>query len=135
MALRSSPLHPDHVRALNSIDAIFDRRKDKNVREAWGKVLAHVATDTKAEGWQEKLIDLRVDLYQAVGRAVGYDHSIDYIKTRIYVPLLYGDIELETLMIRKGFANAVKDGGLRVIPMEQPPVAAQEVIPPEAPKK
>lgn len=136
MALRSNPLHPDHVRALNSIDAIFDRRKDSTVREMWGRVLAHLATDVNTSGWQERLIDLRVDLYQAVGRAVGYDHTIEYIKNRIYNPSLYNDIDVETLLIRKGLAHSVTNNGLRVILVEpgQPSQPVQAPAQPEAPR-
>jgi hypothetical protein len=72
MSLRAVPLHPDYVRALNSIDAIFDRRQDGKVRDCWGKVLAHISTDSNSPRWGEILLDLRVDLYQAVGKAVGY---------------------------------------------------------------
>ena len=45
MSTRATPLHPDHVRALNSIDTVFSRRSDQDVRAAWTKLLAHVGTD------------------------------------------------------------------------------------------
>ncbi|MDE3186722.1 MAG: hypothetical protein KGM96_04260 [Acidobacteriota bacterium] len=119
MSLRATPLHPDYVRALNSIDAIFDRRQDSRVRDAWGKILTHITTDSNNAGWAATLLDLRVDLYQAVGKAVGYDHSIDYIKNRIYSPIAYNDIEGELMLIRKGFAKAISEEGLKVIVKEQ----------------
>jgi hypothetical protein len=115
MSLRAQPLHPDHVRALNSIDAIFDRHRDKEVRECWGRVLAHISTDTAAPRWNEILLDLRVDLYQAVGKAVGYDHTIDYIKNRVYIPIAYNDLEGDQLLIRRALAKAVTENGVKVI--------------------
>ncbi len=73
MSLRADPLHAEHVRALNQIDTIFDRRSDKRVRDAWKDLLDHLSTQAKEltpDGqarWNNRVIDLRVDLYQAVG--------------------------------------------------------------------
>src|ERR1700675_3057784 len=44
MATRATFLAPEHVRALNSIDVVFDRKRDGYIKEAWQKVLGHVAT-------------------------------------------------------------------------------------------
>jgi hypothetical protein len=63
MSLRAAPLHADHVRALNAIDAVFDRRGDQSVRDAWTRVLEHVGQgDAATKEWQDALIDRRVDL-------------------------------------------------------------------------
>lgn len=118
MGLRATPLHPDHVQALNSIDAIFDQRGDQKVRDAWGAVLAHLLTEANAPQWGDKLADLRVDLLQAVGKTVGYDHSIDYIKNRLYSPKLYGDMEVEHHLIRQGLARVITNDGIRVVLIE-----------------
>src|SRR6266704_3646642 len=124
MSLRANPLHPDHIRALNSIDAVFDKDSDQAVRDAWGRVLAHVATNATAPGWNERLTDLRVDLYQAVGAAVGYNHSVDYIKTRLYSPQYYGDMERDQMQIRQALAKALAGDTLKVTVVE--PQAPQE---------
>jgi hypothetical protein len=124
MSTRSTPLSADHVRALNSIDTVFSRRGDKDVREAWTKLLAHVGTDINLRGWQETTLDLRVDLYQAIGKAVGYQHTVDYIKKRIYQPTYHVDIETELTQIRKGLARVLTDEGLKVVvtePERDPP--------------
>jgi len=121
MSTRATPLNPDHVRALNSIDTVFSRRSDKDVREAWKKLLDHVGTDINAPGWQQTTLDLRVDVYQAVGKAVGYEHTVDYIKKRLYQPTYHVDIELEQEQIRKGLAKALTDEGLRVIVTDPKP--------------
>jgi hypothetical protein len=34
MSLRATPMHPDYLSALNSIDTIFDRSEDDKVRGA-----------------------------------------------------------------------------------------------------
>lgn len=46
MRTRATPLAPDHVNALNSIDVVFDGGRDQKVRDAWSKLLAHVVKDT-----------------------------------------------------------------------------------------
>jgi hypothetical protein len=130
MSTRATPLNVDHVRALNSIDTVFSRRSDKDVREAWTKLLAHVGTDINAPGWQETTLDLRVDLYQAVGKAVGYEHTVDYIKKRLYQPSHHVDIELEQEQIRKGLAKALTNEGLKVIVSESRPEAPKPALRP-----
>jgi hypothetical protein len=118
MSLRGTWLNPDSIRALNSIDTIFDKRGDGPVREAWSAVIAHVNTprDPKApELWNTRLVDLQTDLYQLLGTAVGYDHTIDYIKTQFYNPQYHVDVELEQMQIRKQLAKAITDDGLRVL--------------------
>lgn len=122
MSWRGFWLHQDSVRALNSIDTVFDKKKDKPVRDAWEAVVKHANTkrplDSDQPGqqaWDQKLFDSRVDLYQILGRNVGYEHSIDYIKHQTYIPQLYGDAELELMAIRKGFAKAITEQGLKVV--------------------
>jgi hypothetical protein len=123
MSLRASWLHFDSMRALNSIDTIFDRASDQEVRSAWRSVIAHGTTkrpdgtefEEEAKAWDDRLVDLRVDLYQLLGKAVGYNHTIDYIKTQIYAPQYHIDAEIEAMMIRKQFAKAITEDGLKVI--------------------
>jgi hypothetical protein len=123
MSLRGTWLHPDSIRALNSIDTIFDKRGDKSVRDAWERVIRHACTPMpdvrmnpdENKAWNDRLLDLRVDLYQLLGAAVGYDHTIDYIKNQLYVPQYHIDVELEQMQIRKQFAKAITDDGLKVV--------------------
>ncbi|MGD0415713.1 MAG: DUF6680 family protein [Terriglobales bacterium] len=123
MTLRGSWLHPDSVRALNSIDTVFDRERDKPVRDAWAAVIKHANTirpdwqthPDECRLWDAHLWDLRVDLYQMLGTAVGYDHSIDYIKNQLYVPKGFVDMEMEQMLIRKQFGKILTDDGLKVI--------------------
>lgn len=123
MSLRGTWLHPDSIRALNAIDTIFDRRSDKTIRDAWANVIKHVASTrpdpqnqpNETRAWGDRLLDLRVDLYQLLGSAVGYSRSVDYIKTHMYVPQYHVDIELEQATIRRQFAKAISDDGLKVV--------------------
>jgi hypothetical protein len=85
---------------------VFNKKKDLPVREAWEKVLAHACTkrpETEAEAkkWDDRILDLRIDLYQRLGAAVGIDYGLDYIKTHMYYPQYHVDAELEWLQIRR----------------------------------
>jgi hypothetical protein len=123
MSMRAFWLHPDSLRAHNAIDVVFGGRKDQAIRDAWGALLRHAnsprpdeTTDLAgAQAWDARLLDLRVDLYQLLGAAVGFKHTVDYIKTRFYYPQYHVDAELEQLQIRKQFAKAITDDGLKVI--------------------
>src|ERR1700722_12985746 len=64
MSTRATGVAPDHVNALNSIDVVFSDKNDQEVRDAWHKVLAHLGADANTAGWQEKLNDLKVDLFR-----------------------------------------------------------------------
>lgn len=130
MSLRGTWLHIDSIRALNSIDTIFDKRSDKSVRDAWARVITHANTrrdpqqdaaqaEAQALQWNNRLLDLRTDLYQLLGKAVGYNHTIDYIKSQFYYPQYHVDAELEQLQIRKQFAKAITEDGLKVIVTER----------------
>jgi hypothetical protein len=109
MSYRAAWLHPDSLRALNNIDIVFSKNKDRPVREAWEKVLAHAYTKRPdaaadhagAKAWDDRMMDLRVDLYQQLGTAVGFDYGVDYIKTHMYYPQLHVDAEVEWIQIRK----------------------------------
>jgi len=129
MSLRATPLDPAHVRALNSIDAIFDGNgKDEDVRERWGRLLAHVSSgDASSDAWNTTLVDLRVDLYQAIAKAVGYDHSVEYLKTRIYFPSLYEHAERDIINIRQNLATALSPAGLKVL-ISEPRVSLESPV-------
>ena len=123
MSLRATWLDPQSVRAFNSIDTVFSRSGDKPIRDAWAKVIAHsetgkekIATPDEIRAWNDRMLDLRVDLYQAIGSAVGFDQTVDYIKTRIYVPQLHADIESEWHQIRKQLSHAITNDGIKIIP-------------------
>ncbi len=114
MSTRASPLAPAHVQALNSIDVVFSRRSDRHIREAWERWLAHVATDATRPGWGERLNDLKIDLLQAMGSAVGYEFTTDYLRRQIYAPQGYAQAEQEQLQIRQSLAKALTEEGLKV---------------------
>lgn len=115
MSTRAQPVSVEHVRALNAIDVVFNwKRRDQAIRAAWGKWLAHVATDAKQPGWGERLNDLKVELLQAMGSAVGYEFDIDHLKRQSYIPVAHVDVEQENAQIRQTFAKVLTEEGLKV---------------------
>ena len=62
MRTRATPLAPDHVNALNSIEVVFDGENDRRIREAWHKLLTHIVADASHPTWQERYNDLKVVL-------------------------------------------------------------------------
>ena len=84
------------------------------MRDAWHKVLAHLGTDQNAAGWQEKLNDLKVDLFREIGVRVRYDFTTDYLKRQIYLRTYYVNAESELLQIRYALTEALTDDGLKV---------------------
>lgn len=68
-----------------------------------------------AQAWDAHLLDLRIDLYQLLGAAVGFNQTVDYIKTHFYYPLYHAGADFEQMQIRQKFAKAITDDGLKVI--------------------
>jgi hypothetical protein len=116
-------LNLESLRALNSIDTIFDKDSDEPVRAAWAAVIAHATTpepDAQAQPaeyreWYQRLFDLRVNLYQLMGAAVGHNHTLEYIKTQMYYPKFHFNADQEALQIRRQLAKAITDDGLKVV--------------------
>jgi hypothetical protein len=123
MGTRADFTHVDHVRALNSIDAVFSDKSgdDKNIRDLWKKVLDHVATEETGQPWRDTLDTLRVDVYQAIGNKLGYRYTTDYIKRGVYLPMRHNTIAQNQATVLDGFAKAVKDGTLKVRVEPEPP--------------
>jgi hypothetical protein len=121
-------LHPESLRALNSIDTVFDESSDDPVRDAWAQVIAHSTTPepnpqtnpTEHREWAQRLFDLRVNLYQLMGKAVGHEHTLEYLKTQMYYPKLHFDADAQALQIRRQLAKALTDDGLKVVVSNQP---------------
>lgn len=116
MSTRATPLAPDHINALNSIDVVFSGKRDHKIRDAWHTLLEHLVEDENKDGWQERLNDLKVDIYREIGARVGYSFTTDYLKRQIYYPRYYQDMEVDNLKLRKTLLNALTECGLKVIP-------------------
>ncbi len=131
MATRRTPLAPDHINALNTIDVIFNRkRKDDSVRTAWAKVIAHAeagAGKTPDATWQERYSDLKADLLREIGMRVGYTFDTDYLKRQVYHPQAFVDLELDQLKLRRSLSQALTEDGLKIIPGNVPTAAPKDI--------
>jgi len=105
-----------HVEALNSIDVIFSDSHD--IRDSWKRLLDHLSTIPHAENWQDRLTDLRVDLYRLMGLKLGYDYTTDYLKRGIYFPTYHQNYYQNQDAINQGLADALKNGVLKVTLIE-----------------
>lgn len=125
ISTRAAQLAPDHIKALNSIDIVFDRNSDKRVRDAWHAALRQLTADPTQPDWQERVNDLKVDLYREIGSRVGYDYTTDYLKRQAYLPRFYGELDADNLRLRKTLLNALTDAGLKIVPGDSIGRAAQ----------
>lgn len=83
MATRAYNLSPSHVEALSRIDLEFSasRRSEKAVLDVWQQYLDHLGSKSLAgEAWNDKRVDLLVDLLHAMGKSLGYDFNKTKIK-------------------------------------------------------
>ncbi len=85
----------DHVKALNSIDLIFDRKKpkEKAIIVAWEEYLDHLNNHPQKDddlagqtAWNSKVDDLLANLLKSIGNSLRYDFSIVQLKRGIYYP-------------------------------------------------
>jgi len=133
MSTQASILAPAHVQALNSIDVVFSRRRDAAIRDAWRALLDHMVTPMTNPGWADRATDLRVVLYQAMGAAVGYNYTVDYLKRRIYAPIAYAQTEQDWLKVRQTLLKVLTDDGIKIVPGGTPTAAPP--VPPTAPRR
>ena len=96
------------------------------------KALDHINLDnpTDIQTWANRLYDLRIDLYQAMGKAVGYTYNTDYLKRQIYLPKLFTDADAEGMAIRQTLAKVLTEGGLKVMIVGEPAATAPPPPPP-----
>lgn len=136
MATRAYNVSHAHVEALNRIDLEFSatRKGEKAVLDVWQQYLDHLAsTALPAELWNEKRVDLLVDLLHVMGKSLGYDFNKTQIKNATYSPRVHGRVENEQEQVRQMTLELLE--GKRVLPMfvtnlpnqqtPQPPASSQ----------
>lgn len=118
MASRAYYLSPAHVEALNRIDLEFSasKRKEKAVLNVWQQYLDHLGSKhLTGQTWNDKRVDLLVELLQVMGRSLGYDFNKTHIKNATYSPTAHGRIEDEQEKIRQLTLEVLQ--GTRPLPM------------------
>ena len=123
MASRALQLSPNHVQALNSIDTVFsgDSKEDQTIREKYRAWIEQMGRDSNTPGWAERGNDLKVELYQAIGEAVGFKFSIDYLKRQVYVPVAHSDWDTQARQIQTALSRVITADGVKVEIVEKKP--------------
>jgi hypothetical protein len=145
MATRAAGLTPAHVEALNRIAVEFyakgrDEKKYNKVLEAWRLYHDNLFSlkDESSEGikaWTARNEDLLIDLLYEMGISLGYYFEKVQIKRGHYYPRMYGDINAETTIIRRGLTKIfLGEKAFPIIaavlpPPQQPPVAQVQIEP------
>lgn len=118
MATRAYNLSPAHVEALNRIDLEFSAKRDKEkaVLDVWSQYLDHLGSKMlEGQAWNDKRVDLLVDLLHAMGRCLGYHFNKTQIKNGTYSPTAHGRIESEQERLRQLILELLE--GNRAMPM------------------
>lgn len=118
MATRAYNLSSAHVEALNRIDLEFSlgRKGEKVVLEVWQQYLDHLGSKSlEGQAWNDKRVDLLVDLLHAMGKSLGYDFNKTQIKNATYSPTAHGRIENEQERMRQLTLEVLE--GKRPLPM------------------
>ena len=118
MATRAYSISQAHVEALNTIDLEFSARKkeEKAVLDVWQQYLDHLGSKSlEGQAWNDKRVDLLVDLLYAMGKSLGYDFNKTQIKNATYSPTAHGRIESEQERMRQFTLEVLE--GKRPLPM------------------
>lgn len=135
MATRAARLTPEHVRALNKIDLVFNkgwilwasaREKEKAVIAAWRTHLDNMNhspftkenTNPEAsvvEAWSQRCTESIIELLLAMSQTLGYDFDRVQVRRGVYHPQGYVDIDTALNEIRQGLVKVL--AGQRPIPM------------------
>jgi hypothetical protein len=121
-AMRATSI--EHVQALNSIEVFFNDKgnDDRAVRDSWRIYLDFLLqrvpqkqTEAEAGAYNDKGVDLLVNLLEAIGSSLNYDFDKVQLKRGGYYPQLHFD-ELSAISeIRKGVVSVLR--GQSAIPM------------------
>ena len=101
MATRAMGLSPEHVRALNMIDIEF--YDQKQIIDSWREYHSHLGEpfdENSIALWSQKKNELLINLLFVMGKHLDYDFDKVNLKTGSYIPLGYGKIDEQNLLIR-----------------------------------
>ena len=107
MATRATGLAPRRVEALNLIEVEFSKgggASDRLVLDSWRFYLEHLYgtfSDDQAARWEDRKIELLIDLLYEMSRALQYDFDKVALKKNIYIPKWHGQLEKEEMLLRQ----------------------------------
>jgi hypothetical protein len=105
MTTRAAQMAPEHVEALNGIEVEFYAKDgpDKKVLDAWRLYITHVNTQVPADAanWTETKVNRLVNLLVEMSKSLEFDMDEAAIRTNIYHPIGFVQIEAEQHALRK----------------------------------
>jgi hypothetical protein len=125
MATRGRILDPEHVKALNRIDIDFygwkiigfryQSSSEKEVQNAWKFYLNHLSvpidvykiSEEERKAWNDKSQELLIELLYKIAQSLHFKFDKEYIQQSSYTPRIYGEIEQETLAIRRAILEVL----------------------------
>jgi hypothetical protein len=150
MATRATPIAPEHVQALNTIELVFNKgwflspktkENEKAVITEWRAYLDNLNHGPYSKenpnpdpsivtAWQERCADSFVELMKAMSRALRYDVDSVQLRRGVYHPQGHADMETAFNEIRQNLARVLS--GQQPIPMKvvgfpvDPAIAARQ---------
>ena len=117
-AMRASSA--DHVQALNLIDVFFNRKQDREIREAWQVYLDFLnqrppVGEDAAKAHNDKGVDYLVGLLELIAKVLGYDFNKVHLKRGGYYPGFHATGDQAKLSILDSLAKILV--GQKAVPM------------------
>lgn len=114
MTTRSTPLHPDHVTALNHIDFAFPQNDYPEIADAWGLYNNHLSssqgeTEDSLNRWGDTADNLLVDLLHLMANDLKIPFPKTSIKKSAYYPKAHARIEAQQNEIRTLLLEILKN--------------------------
>jgi hypothetical protein len=88
MSLRSAPLEPGHVQALNMITLDFKGKQYAQVRRHWEIYLKHLSIPATDPNWNQKRGELLANLLVEMGKQLGFKFDSTHVTAEFYRPQL-----------------------------------------------
>ena len=113
MATRAYNLSSAHVEALNSIDLEFSSKykNEKLVLDCWQEYLDHLGSNQiniDVASWDQRRVDLLVELLYAMGKNFGYEFNKTQVKNATYSPTAHGQYEVEQAKLRTNLLEVLE---------------------------
>jgi hypothetical protein len=130
MTTRGTQMAPAHVEALNGIEVEFYAKDgpDKRVLDAWRLYITHVNTKPPEDAihWTQTKVDRLVNLLLEMSKSLGFSMDEAAIRTNIYHPQGFVQIEAEQNALRKAVLETFS--GQR--PLQTAVIGPVQVAPP-----
>jgi hypothetical protein len=106
MRTRAALLSSDHVQALNAIPIEF--YGVTKVTDAYRAYVQHTNTpQNNPQAWNDRRVDLLMDVLSKVAIKVGYGFDIVQLKSEFYAPQGHATVEAQQVAIREGLAKVL----------------------------